>query len=71
MHSAQRLDLTFSALAWTLRDGGVIAIPKAVKAAHLRDNLAVGALPALDAATRSALDALFTPPKRAQPLAIT
>lgn len=70
---ARPLGLTAAqlALAWTLRDGGVIAIPKAVQSAHLRDNLAVGALPALDTATRSALDALFTPPKRAQPLAIT
>jgi diketogulonate reductase-like aldo/keto reductase len=57
------------ALAWTLRDGGVVAIPKAVRAEHLRDNLAAAAL-RLDAATRDALDALFPPPQRAQPLAI-
>lgn len=58
------------ALAWTLRDGGVIAIPKAARESHLRENLAAGAL-TLDRATRDALDALFAPPRRATPLAIT
>jgi diketogulonate reductase-like aldo/keto reductase len=58
------------ALAWTLRDGGVIAIPKAVKEDHLRDNLAAADL-ALDAATRAALDGLFPPPRRARALAMT
>lgn len=58
------------ALAWTLRDGGVIAIPKAVREAHLRDNLAAGAV-ALDNATRAALDALFAPPRGPSPLAMT
>lgn len=58
------------ALAWTLRDGGVIAIPKAVREAHLRDNLAAGAV-TLDNATRAALDALFAPPRGPSPLAMT
>jgi diketogulonate reductase-like aldo/keto reductase len=58
------------ALAWTLREGGVVAIPKAVREAHLRDNLAAGALK-LDAPTRAALDALFPPPCGASPLAMT
>jgi diketogulonate reductase-like aldo/keto reductase len=58
------------ALAWTLRDGNVIAIPKAVREAHLRENLAAGSA-SLDAATLAALDALFPPPQRAQPLAMT
>jgi diketogulonate reductase-like aldo/keto reductase len=57
------------ALAWTLRDGGVVAIPKAAQEAHLRDNLAAAAL-RLDAPTRAALDALFPPPRRARPLAV-
>jgi diketogulonate reductase-like aldo/keto reductase len=57
------------ALAWTLRDGGVVAIPKAAQAAHLRDNLAAASL-RLDAATRDALDALFPPPRSPQPLAM-
>jgi diketogulonate reductase-like aldo/keto reductase len=58
------------ALAWTLRDGNVIAIPKAVREPHLRENFAAGGV-TLDAATLAALDALFPPPQRAQPLAIT
>jgi diketogulonate reductase-like aldo/keto reductase len=58
------------ALAWTLRDGGVIAIPKAVREAHLRDNLAAGSL-RLDASTLAELDALFPPPPSASPLAMT
>jgi diketogulonate reductase-like aldo/keto reductase len=57
------------ALAWTLRDGNVIAIPKAVREAHLRDNFAGGSV-TLDAATLVALDALFPPPRQAQPLAV-
>lgn len=58
------------ALAWTLRDGNVIAIPKAVREEHLRDNFAAGSI-TLDAATLAALDALFPPPQKAQPLAVT
>jgi len=58
------------ALAWTLRDGGVIAIPKAVREAHLRENLAAASA-RLEADTRVALDALFPPPRRAHPLAIS
>jgi diketogulonate reductase-like aldo/keto reductase len=69
---AQPLGLSAAqlALAWTLRDGGVIAIPKAVREAHLRDNLAAAEI-VLDAATRAALDRLFPPPRRARPLAMT
>jgi diketogulonate reductase-like aldo/keto reductase len=58
------------ALAWTLRDGNVIAIPKSVREPHLRENFAAGSV-ALDAATLAALDALFPPPHKAQPLAVT
>jgi diketogulonate reductase-like aldo/keto reductase len=69
---AMRSDLTAAqlALAWTLRDGGVIAIPKAVHEMHLRENLAAGTI-TLDAATRFALDELFPPPRGPQPLAIS
>jgi diketogulonate reductase-like aldo/keto reductase len=69
---AQPLGLSAAqlALAWALRDGGVIAIPKAVREAHLRDNLAAAEV-VLDAATRAALDRLFPPPRRARPLAMT
>jgi diketogulonate reductase-like aldo/keto reductase len=57
------------ALAWTLRDGATIAIPKAVRETHLRENLAAADL-VLDAGLRDALDRLFPPPPRAQPLAV-
>jgi diketogulonate reductase-like aldo/keto reductase len=57
------------ALAWTLRDGNVIAIPKAVREPHLRENFAAGS-GQLDAALLAALDGLFPPPRRAQPLAM-
>jgi diketogulonate reductase-like aldo/keto reductase len=69
---ARPLGLTAAqlALAWTLRDGGVIAIPKAVREEHLRENLAAADV-ALDAPTLAALDALFPPPRRATPLAMT
>jgi diketogulonate reductase-like aldo/keto reductase len=69
---ARPLGLTASqlALAWTLRDGGVIAIPKAIRETHLRDNLAAGAIE-LDADTRATLDRLHAPPPHAVPLAMT
>jgi diketogulonate reductase-like aldo/keto reductase len=57
-----------AALAFVLARPGVIAIPKAVRAAHLRENLAAADL-ALDAQDRAQIDARFTPPKRKQPLA--
>lgn len=58
------------ALAWTLRDGNVVAIPKSVRETHLRENLAAGSVE-LDAATLTALNSLFPPPRKAQPLAMT
>jgi diketogulonate reductase-like aldo/keto reductase len=69
---ARPLGLTAAqvALAWTLRDGGVMAIPKAAREAHLRDNLAAGSL-TLDKDTLSALDALFPAPRGPTPLAMT
>lgn len=68
---AQRVGLSPAqlALAWALRDGDVVAIPKAVSVAHLRDNwLATGVR--LDAPTLSELDVIFPPPRAAQPLAV-
>lgn len=57
------------ALAWLLRQDGVIAIPKAVTARHVRENAA-----ALDVVLElddlAALDAAFAPPRRASPLAM-
>jgi diketogulonate reductase-like aldo/keto reductase len=55
------------ALAWLLRQDGVIAIPKAGTIAHVRENRA-----ALDVTLTSedlaALDRAFPPPTRAKPL---
>jgi diketogulonate reductase-like aldo/keto reductase len=58
------------ALAWTMRHPQVMPIPKAGNLVHLRENLAA-ASQVLDAATLAALDALFPPPSRRQPLAMT
>ena len=55
------------ALAWTLRQQGVIAIPKAVDSAHLRDNAAAASI-ALGADDLLLLDAAFPPPRRKQGL---
>ena len=57
------------ALAWELRGSGVVAIPKAVTPAHLRDNLAAAAL-TLDAAAREEIDRAFAPPRRKVALAM-
>jgi diketogulonate reductase-like aldo/keto reductase len=57
------------ALAWVLRQPGVMAIPKAVQALHLRHNWAAARLP-LDAADHVQLDRLFPPPRRKRPLAM-
>jgi diketogulonate reductase-like aldo/keto reductase len=58
------------ALAWVLGQCGVIAIPKAVREAHVRANLAAASLPLTDS-DRHALDARFTPPQGKSPLAMT
>jgi diketogulonate reductase-like aldo/keto reductase len=57
------------ALAWLVRQPGVMAIPKAVSEAHLRENLAASAL-TLTAGDLAQLDAAFPPPKRSVPLAM-
>lgn len=57
------------ALAWVLRLPNVLAIPKAGRLPHLRDNLAAADVQ-LDAGTLAAIDALFAPPQRRQPLAM-
>jgi diketogulonate reductase-like aldo/keto reductase len=69
---ARRIGATAAqvALAWVLRDEGVVAIPKAVQPAHLRDNLAAAAL-ILDAASLLEIDRAFAPPRRRSALAIT
>lgn len=55
------------ALAWLLRQEGVIAIPKAATAAHLRENRAAADLRLTDD-DLATLDAAFPPPKGPQPL---
>ena len=68
---ADRLQATPAqvALAWLLAQPGTIAIPKAVREAHLRENLAAADL-TLSPDDLAQLDALFPPPRRKQPLAM-
>jgi diketogulonate reductase-like aldo/keto reductase len=58
------------ALAWVLRHPDVIAIPKAVRAAHLRENLAAAGI-ALTAEELAQIDRAFPPPGKKRPLAMT
>lgn len=58
------------ALAWVLSQPGVMAIPKAVREAHLRENLAAAAL-VLTREDLAEIDARFPPPRRRTPLAMT
>lgn len=55
------------ALAWLVRQEGVIAIPKAVKPAHVRENRAALDI-VLTADDLAALDEAFPPPRRRVPL---
>jgi len=57
------------ALAWVMARPGVMAIPKAVREAHLRDNLAAADV-ALDAGDLAELDRRHPPPRRRRPLAM-
>ena len=57
------------ALAWVIRQPGVVAIPKSVTKAHLQENWSCQEL-SLDAQTLSALDELFQPPRSKTPLAV-
>lgn len=59
-----------AALAWVVRHADVIAIPKAAREAHLRDNVAAGAVRLTDA-DLAEIDARFPPPKRKRPLMMT
>ena len=54
-------------LAWVMRQDGVIAIPKASRPEHVRDNRAALDI-TLTADDLAELDRLFPPPRRKQPL---
>jgi diketogulonate reductase-like aldo/keto reductase len=54
-------------LAWVMRTEGVIAIPKAGRAEHVRDNRAALDI-TLSPEDLAELDRLFPPPRRKQPL---
>lgn len=58
------------ALAWVLAQPGVMAIPKAVREAHLRENFAAASL-SLEPHDFEELDRRFPPPRRKKPLAMT
>lgn len=68
---AQRLGVSAArlALAWVLARPGVAAIPKAVREAHLQDNLAAADL-TLSAEDFAEIDRLHPPPQRKKPLAM-
>ena len=55
------------ALAWLLRQDGMIVIPKATREEHVRDNRRAADL-ALDAADLAVIDRAFPPPKGRTPL---
>ena len=54
-------------LAWTMRTGQVLTIPKASSVDHMRANLAAADL-VLTAGELAALDRDYLPPKSKQPL---
>jgi diketogulonate reductase-like aldo/keto reductase len=59
------------ALAWLLRQDGVVTIPKAVQPAHVRANrAALDLAPLLTIEDMAQLDAGFAPPGRRRPLAM-
>ncbi|MBP5122338.1 aldo/keto reductase [Pseudomonas protegens] len=66
---AQRHGVTAAqvALAWLLRQDGVLVIPKAVRPAHIRQNAQAGQLQLPDEDLQ-ALDQVFAPPRRKQRL---
>ena len=57
------------ALAWLLRQEGVVTIPKATNPAHVRENRAALEM-SLSAAECAALDKAFPPPRKPAPLAM-
>ena len=68
---AERSGVTASqvALAWSMAQPGVMVIPKAVREAHLRENLAAADM-VLSAADLAEIEAHFSAPRRKVPLAM-
>ena len=66
---ARRLGATPAqvALAWVLRQEGIVAIPKAARVEHVRENRQALELK-LDAEALKTLEAAFPPPKQSRPL---
>ncbi len=66
---ARRHDATPAqiAVAWALRQPGVIAIPKASSLDHVRENAAAVSIK-LTAADLAAIDAAYPPPTKKRPL---
>ena len=58
------------ALAWSIRDGEVVAIPKSVHPRRIDENHAAAQV-SLSAAELARLDEVFTPPRSKSPLATT
>jgi diketogulonate reductase-like aldo/keto reductase len=58
------------AIAWTMRHGSVISIPKASDPAHVRENATAGAISLTDE-DLAAIDAAYPPPGRKQSLDVS
>jgi len=65
-----RISASSAALAWVLRQPGMIAIPMSASEPHLRENFAAASVD-LTAEDLAQIDAQFPPPKRKRPLATT
>ena len=57
------------AIAWTMREGGVVSIPKASSPDHVRENAAAGSIKLSDQDLKE-IDTHHSPPKRKQSLGI-
>ena len=55
------------AIAWTLRQPGIISIPKSGDTDHVRENVAAADI-VLSKADLAEIDAAFPPPRSKQPL---
>jgi diketogulonate reductase-like aldo/keto reductase len=70
MGRARGLSAAQIALAWSIRDSDVVAIPKSVRPERIDENFAAAQV-TLSAAELARLDEVFTPPRSKQPLATT